>query len=360
MPWQGRAGQRLQQLFKKYGLDLFQDCVCLNAVNCRPTEAGAKNRPPTTAEVNFCRPYVISTILKYQPKMLFLLGGSALNSLLSILWGQEDLSISRWHGWTIPDQTLKAWIAPLYHPSYIERQQWLPEVQILWESEFATAIKYLSVPFPEESSNEEKVEIVETLGQAIDVLQKIKDEAIFLAFDLETTGLKPYAEGHKIVCVSFCYNKNKSYVMPFFKEDAEFLTLLKEILENVEIKKIAANMKYEDTWLDTLCKIDVQGWIWDTVLAAHILDNRVGVCSLKFQTYVNFGVADYSTEVAPFLTTQEEDANAINSIEKLLETKEGKEKLYKYCGLDSLFTYRLAFTQMRQFGASPRELVPYD
>ncbi len=41
-------------------------------------------------------------------------------------------------------------------------------------------------------------------------------------------------------------------------------------------------MKYEDTWSREKLKQQGKGWLWDSMIAAHILDNRPGVTGLKF------------------------------------------------------------------------------
>ena len=68
-----------------------------------------------------------------------------------------------------------------------------------------------------------------------------------IAFDYETTGIKPHAKGHRIVCVSVADNENHVYVfmMPKTKRERQpFIDLLK----NKRINKIAHNIKFEDTW----------------------------------------------------------------------------------------------------------------
>ena len=56
----------------------------------------------------------------------------------------------------------------------------------------------------------------------------------------------------------------------------------------------------------------VRGWYWDSMIAAHILNNQAGVSGLKFQTYVHFGVIDYSSEISPYLKSDDKSANGIN------------------------------------------------
>ena len=130
-------------------------------------------------------------------------------------------------------------------------------------------------------------------------------------------------------------------------EDKKKLQPFIEYLKDRKRKKIAQNMKFEETWSSVILKTPVQGWKLDTMLMTHILDNRKGITSVKFQTYVQFGVVDYASEVSPFLKSIDpESANSMNRIEELISTKDGKKKLLVYCGYDSIYEYRLAMLQM--------------
>jgi DNA polymerase I-like protein with 3'-5' exonuclease and polymerase domains len=131
--------------------------------------------------------------------------------------------------------------------------------------------------------------------------------------------------------------------MPFPTKRRQ-LNALKKLLEDPKIGKIAANMKYEDTWLNILHGIHVRPWKFDTMQAAHILDNRPGITGLKFQSYVQFGVLGYDDDAAPYLKSS--DSYGVNRIMELISTKEGFRKLLLYNGIDSLMTYRLALPQM--------------
>jgi len=93
-------------------------------------------------------------------------------------------------------------------------------------------------------------------------------------------------------------------------------------------------------------KQGVVNWKWDSMIAAHIIDNRGNISGLKFQTYVQFGVIDYDSEINPFLKSGSKDgANGINKIEEFIERPGGVEKVLEYCGWDTIWQYRLAMRQ---------------
>ena len=138
-PWQGRAGKLLQKTYAKLGIDLFEDCLNMNAVSCRPSNEKGDNRTPTNSEIDNCRRFVLRTIEKYKPKLIVLFGGVAVQSLIGYRWKNNLGSISKWRGWTIPDQDFQCWICPVFHPSYILRSEGGVE-EVVWKNDLKQAI----------------------------------------------------------------------------------------------------------------------------------------------------------------------------------------------------------------------------
>jgi uracil-DNA glycosylase family 4 len=349
-PFHSRGGRLLQQKFKQLGINLFEDCISLNAVNCRPTDKKGADRGPTNQEIACCYPKVLQAIRKYQPKVIILQGGVPTQSLIGNRWGGEGGGIMKWQGWTIPDAEYNAWICPTFHPSFIERQDGESEAEVIWTKDLQRALSKLEEPLPD-VPDEKNIIITDDIES---VLTEMNAAApCMMAFDIETTGLKPYdTKRHKIVSISFCNNPDHAYAIPF-PTKKKHLQILEELLTNPEIKKIAANMKYENNWLKVICGVQVYPWKFDTMLAAHILDNRYGITGLKFQSYVNFGVTGYNDEVAPYLKAP--DANSTNRIMELASTNEGMRKLLLYNGMDSLLEYRLAMRQLEMLGRRCKE-----
>jgi len=166
-----------------------------------------------------------------------------------------------------------------------------------------------------------------------------------VAIDYETTGLKPHAPGHRVVCASVADTPNHCYafMMPAKKRERQPFI---DILANPGVEKMAHNMKFEEAWSVTRLRQPVENWAWDSMVAAHILDNRPGITGLKFQTYVNFGVVDYDSEINPYLKAISKGGNEMNRIFELVERFGGKEQLLRYCGMDTIYQYRLALKQM--------------
>src|SRR5258706_1240223 len=66
----GRAGQLLDKIMESIGLDTNEDMLILNVVKCRPP----KNRAPTPAEAQNCRPYLDRQLNFVKPSVIVLLG----------------------------------------------------------------------------------------------------------------------------------------------------------------------------------------------------------------------------------------------------------------------------------------------
>jgi uracil-DNA glycosylase family 4 len=347
--WQGKAGTFLRKTFEQYGIDLFKDCVHINAVNCRVVDESGKNRRLKPFEIDCCKRSVLGYIAEYKPKVIILFGGSALQSIIGGRWKKDLGTITKWRGHTIPDQEFKAWICPTMHPVFVLKED-KPEVEKVWNQDLANIFNLLKtqVVFPVNKEPVIHYLSENELGQ----LRKIKSGKI--AFDYETTGLKPHSKGHSIVCMSIAVSADEvySFMMPTNKALQQPII---ELLENPNVGKICHNLKYELAWtFNCLRGTVVQNWICDTMLKAHLLDNRTGVTGLKFQTAIHFGIFDYSSEVTPYLQASEgveseKGANGINQLLKYVRTPENAQKVLKYCSLDSVYTYRLSLLQDKQF-----------
>ena len=113
-PFVGRAGKLLDKMLASIQLDRSKVYIS-NVVNYRPPE----NRTPTETEIERYLPYLKSHIEIISPKILLLLGKTALNALI----GSETV-ISKARGkWTQKEiGTVKPWIIASFHPAFLMRQ----------------------------------------------------------------------------------------------------------------------------------------------------------------------------------------------------------------------------------------------
>ena len=113
-PFVGRAGKLLDKMLEAIQLDRTKVYIS-NVVNYRPPE----NRKPTEDEIEKYLPYLKSHIEIIRPKILLLLGSTALNSLI----GNEEV-ISKARGKWIEKKigSAKLWIIASFHPAFLMRQ----------------------------------------------------------------------------------------------------------------------------------------------------------------------------------------------------------------------------------------------
>lgn len=107
--------------------------------------------------------------------------------------------------------------------------------------------------------------------------------------------------------------------------------------------KIGANLKFEHRWCKRRLGVDVRNWVWDTVTNAHILDNRRGVTSVKFQAFVLLGAESYDSQMKAYMNSQ--GSNSPNRLKSA-----PLDKLLLYCGKDSLLEYEIFRIQSKQLG----------
>lgn len=348
-PWQGPAGELVQGVARECGLDLFRDCVSLNAVNCRPTSSDGKNREPTGYEVACCRARIVAPAIESRaPKVVVPMGTSALASVLGPLC-PSALSdpIGKWRGMTIPIPEWGAWVCPTFHPSYVMREEGRREVDTIWRQDVRRAVGMLGEPVPAPEDLPSLVEVLSDEGAILRAIYAAHD-AELLSYDYETTGLR--APLHELVCASFCHSPDRAFAFMVPREGPVRGAWAK-LMSDLSVGKISHSMKFEDSWTREHFGVGEINWAWDSLLGAHTIDNRVGICGLDRQAFVSFGIQDWSGTIGPYLRSiDERDPRAPNRIREFIATY-GERDCLVYCGLDSLMAYRLALRQRMILGA---------
>lgn len=334
----GKAGKLLRRKLNSLGIDLDRDCIKMNAVNCRPD----RNRTPTSREISICRSKILREIEKFKPKLILLLGGPAVESVIGNVWKKDLGGITKWRGWTIPDRHYNCWICPTYHPSFVLREEKNPACELIFEQDLEKALRMLHAPFPEFKPIKDGIRIIEKLKPTEEYLKRLKSKKPeVISFDFETTGLKPHKKEHRIVTCSISTSEDSATA--FLMGDQTVNLLIKMILKNEEIKKIGANIKFEHSWAREKLGVEVRGWIHDVCLAQHMMDNRQGICSAKFMAYIYLGIADYDNHISPFLKGDSKSGNAFNKINKI-----PIRDLLLYNGIDSKLEFTIAMKQMEE------------
>ncbi len=346
----GDAGKWFRRKLAGFDLSLDRDFWKINSVSCRPVDNQGNNRKPTAQEIQFCRARVEATIKKLKPRFIWLMGNTAIESFYSGWFDSELITIGKWRRRCIPDPESGAYIIPMWHPSYLTRNERDLNLQSVYIHDLNYAVSKFDLP-----PFEPLKPVVETTVNFHRVKQMLNHvlevEPSFLYFDYETNCLKPQLKGSKVASISFSYEHTDELVSVAFPYDLPNIftnpekEIIKErwskILSNPNIKKGAHSCQFENNW-SYYHFTEPKGWSWDSQLAAHILDHRRGVYGLKFQSYVKLGIKPYDKEITPYL-----EADGKNKFNDIDNAPVGK--LLTYNAMDTFCGWHLRKTQIREF-----------
>ena len=334
------APRELEQRLRRYGIDMLRDCWVTRALRC-PVRYEKGMPTATTVQINSCRARLQVDIKSHKPKVIVAMGDFAIQSVIGKHVAKASVLTCR--GLQIPDQTLGAWVLSTFSLEYLETRANDENLHTTVKRDLQKIFRFaLSAPkLPNTSAMSKQIECVTSFKHIKELLTTVNNTppANFY-FDYETTGLKPHVAGHKILYASFCTD-NIAYSFPlqhkdfFSKREQRILCgLFSDILVNPHCDKTAHNCKFEEIWTSNILKQYVSHWGLDTLLAAHIWDNRRGFTSLKFQTYAVFGIAPYDNAVKRYLTAG--TGNGFNTLEQL-----NPSIALRYNALDSRYGFEL-------------------
>ena len=110
LPFVGKSGQLLEKILASVNLSTETDIYISNMARCRPPN----NRPPTTPEIEACKPYLLEQIRMVDPKIILFTGATAVRGLTG-----DKRAISKIRGsWIEWEGRL---CMPIFHPSYLLR-----------------------------------------------------------------------------------------------------------------------------------------------------------------------------------------------------------------------------------------------
>lgn len=334
-PMSGDTGDLLRAEFSKVGIDLQRDCWVTYAVICSPPKGSEKER---NAHVMHCRPNLLKAVKELDPTTVITFGFYAMRSIVGHCWREDVGELDRWIGYTIPAQRINAWICPM--PSvarYMERKHRDKVLSLHFNKNLKRAVsKCDAKPWEVVPKWEDDVEIVYDDAKAARMIRKVIDMGGLSAFDYETNMLKPDWPEAALWSASICWKGKKTFA---YLLKGEALDATKEFLHS-PVPKIASNLKFEDRWTQRFFGRPVRAWHWDTMIAAHVLDNRPSVTSIKFQSFVLLGMPCYNEHIEPFLESQK--GKRVNRIDEI-DTRQ----LLLYNGLDSLLEYKAYEEQVK-------------
>jgi DNA polymerase len=131
-PFVGKSGQLLDKILDACGFRRDRHVYISNILKCRPP----RNRAPMPDEIKTCKPYLLRQMELINPKILILLGSTALKSMIN-----PDMKITGLRGnWINWENRL---VMPVFHPSALLRNPALK--RDTWEDFKKIVFKYRQI-----------------------------------------------------------------------------------------------------------------------------------------------------------------------------------------------------------------------
>jgi uracil-DNA glycosylase family 4 len=303
-PFTGRPGRLLRSLIP----EKYRKQVRFNYVVLRELPDGAD---PQFYEIESCRYNILEDIEETVPKIIVPLGPVALN------WCIKETAISSWRGRFVPAKFGKheCWVFPLYDPlDLLEKRKQLKNGVIAKSDQEKVFARELKRVFAEASIlPDAAVTKSEELHEGCKIFTGEKGDAevkkivrlldIFtdeesVAIDIECNGLRPYANGFKILTVALS-NGIETFAFPLRHKQSVWSKKQLETVEkafvdflyNSDVAKIAHNLSYElEVLIFFYGKKLSRATVWhDTMAQAYCLDERRGMHSLDTLCLQYFG-----------------------------------------------------------------------
>lgn len=138
-PFVGKSGELLDKILAVCGFNRSEHVFIANIVKCRPPE----NRDPLPEEREVCIPYLYKQIELIDPKIIVLLGATALKGLID-----PEAKITKLRGeWMNWNNRL---VMPTFHPSALLRNESLKRP--VWEDFKKIVAKYREIVNPQHQS----------------------------------------------------------------------------------------------------------------------------------------------------------------------------------------------------------------
>lgn len=302
-PFVGASGRVLTRCLTDAGIPM-ESVYITNAVKCRPPD----NKTPSYTDAVACSAMLSYEVRKLKPKVIVPLGKVALQAV----FGTRLMKITESQGNPMVSEVAghECIVFPVFHPAYILRNDHL-------SGEYAETFRKLYSVIHGDMEVEEdqgSYTILRKSENCIKILRKMSKSKDVVAFDYETSTLKPYKDGSRAACISVSNDENKGYTIPLYaKADYEDAVELppeissigwslvewknvcracEEFLES-DAPKTAHNAKFDMNVSDSILRVVPKNIVADTMLMHYLVD-ETSSHSLKSlaMRYTNMGAYD--------------------------------------------------------------------
>ena len=289
-----------------------------------------------------CRPNILKIVQTLKPELIIGFGQFTATVLLQdSIVDRKGTNLDRVHGFVHPDRRLNCNVLCTYNPHPSAYKNESAEDKVI-RRDIHMAVNALKSPFRAMKDESQCIRVL-TPKEAVEELKmRINDTTPrYSALDYETNCLKPYNSDSKLVSCAISESVDDSFA---FMLDDNTIPYLKMYWRTQNITKIAHNTAFERTW--TMVKLGVVPYklVHDTMLMAHVLDNRpTERWSIKFLAPMLTGCALWNKHIEAYLEADKDKYGeyGINRVNEI-PTRE----LLKYNCYDALLELRVFHTLM--------------
>jgi len=295
-PFVGPAGQCLRDALRRARIDLDRDCKATNVVQCRPRD----NIFPGPKIARLCNYRLHKQIEKYQPKLIMAFGEHAIQWVLGPPFKAKSMTM---RGRIIPSLEHDCWVSCNMHPSYVlrrhaedARRRAYPQYDSYFLTDIKRALLYIEKDLPQTDINTGN-SMIDTVEEAVRMLERLGQGKKLVAFDYETTRLSPFAKDAKVLTIAVADSVDKGYCIPVEHPEGWTKDELAVVRQAVigfltsPCPKAVHNLNFEVPWSVGYFGCAVNNLVQDTMLDSHIIDSRQGTSSLEFEVFQNYGIS---------------------------------------------------------------------
>jgi len=343
-PFCGKAGKIMRESIEDIGIDI-QKCRFTNVVRCRPPDNDLKKFPKA---IDHCRPHILREIRSCRPKIVVLVGNSALQSILN------KRGILKLHNEVIDAGWVK--YVCMFHPAYLLRND-LPSTHRQFKEALKT-VKFLATGKMAEQKSKRKHTIILDKKMAYEFRDMLVKQE-YLATDIEASTLSPFARKKQpmVGVVGFAWSSHDACAFPVrVREGLKncslsldlSLEIIKDIYEQKSVKFLTWHGKYDFGYPMVLYDIWMGGKLakltsyFDGMLGSYALDERGGFHGLK-DWALQVGMGGYDLKVKQYQRDHKETNPEYGGDMLLIPA----DILYPYNMDDCICTWRACFKQFK-------------
>lgn len=329
---------------QEMGLSLHADIAITAVQSCHGQRS-------STAHYEPCLVKLSESVQKVQPKVIITVGAVATGAILRLYNTSHftaNYTTAQYYGHCIPlnrnaENRWGCWLAPVQsdrdiHQNKNTQVQQVAKSWLYRHLTYALDVGGLRPPAPPK----QEVKLLYDSKAITQTLEEAKN-AKYAAFDYETNRFQPEFPNATILTSAVTYALDSGEIKTAaFPLSSEVVKQAWCRFLQTGVKKIGANIKFEQRWSSVYLGTSVENWFWDVCVAGRITDCMPGTSGLKYLTFVHFGIVGYDDSVAQYM---HDDSEGVNGLAKAPTTD-----LLTYNGYDALYTYYCAKKQREMLG----------